>query len=123
MNLRKNSLQLNYSLRPNFIWEKYTYNNPTATRIFKEFNEASQKNSLAINNESNPKQAESKLLLEPCLKYRLETSWSFWFYKNSDGNWKDNLLFITNVDYVEEFWSVFNYLKPVGELANGIIIN
>ena len=72
------------------------------------------------------RKAQSHALLnslrEPSSKYPLECSWSFWFFKNNGGsNWKDNLIELTIVDSVEDFWSVFNYLKPVKELADGII--
>lgn len=40
-------------------------------------------------------------------KYPLENSWSFWFFKNDQKkDWKDNLVFITTVDFVEDFWAL-----------------
>lgn len=39
------------------------------------------------------------------VKFPLEDSWSFWFYKNErTKEWKDNVKFITTVDFVEDFW-------------------
>ena len=39
-------------------------------------------------------------------KYPLENSWSFWFFKNDKNKlWKDNLVLITSVEFVEDFWA------------------
>lgn len=53
-------------------------------------------------------------------KYRLESSWCFWFYKNNrDYQWKENLIQLCTIKYVEDFWSVYNHLKPVEYLSEG----
>ncbi|RNA44056.1 eukaryotic translation initiation factor 4E type 1B [Brachionus plicatilis] len=53
-------------------------------------------------------------------RYPLENSWSFWFYKNSrNNNWSENLIHLTNVDNVQDFWSVYTHLKPVEYLSDG----
>ena len=45
------------------------------------------------------------LLADPNIKFPLENSWSFWFYKNEKSKrWEDNVKFITSVDFVEDFW-------------------
>lgn len=56
-----------------------------------------------------------------CSRYPLENSWSFWFYKNSSksNNWSENLIHLTNIDSVEDFWSVYTHLKPAEYLSNG----
>jgi hypothetical protein len=42
---------------------------------------------------------------DPNVKFPLENSWSFWFFKNEKSKeWKDNLKFITTVEFVEDFW-------------------
>lgn len=68
-------------------------------------------------------QAQQQQLVSPKnepLKYPLEDSWSFWFYRNDKAKeWKDNLVFITNVDFVEDFWAVYNHLQPVSKLSVG----
>ena len=52
--------------------------------------------------------AESQQIVSPqtiSLKNPLENSWSFWFFKNEkQKEWKENLVFITTVDFVEDFW-------------------
>ena len=65
--------------------------------------------------ESNP-----VLLRTPKSKYPLEFEWSFWFFKNNrDSEWKDNIILLTTVDNVEDFWSVYNHLRPVTDLHEG----
>lgn len=59
-------------------------------------------------------------LADPNIKFPLENSWSFWFYKNDKSkNWQENVKFITTVDYVEDFWSVYNHLQQVSKLNHG----
>lgn len=51
----------------------------------------------------NDNQLEPKI--DPT-KYPLENSWSFWFFKNDKNKeWKDNLVYITSVEFVEDFWA------------------
>jgi translation initiation factor 4E len=58
--------------------------------------------------------------LNETLKHRLAYTWSFWFYKkNLKCAFKDNLVFIASVDSVEDFWKVFNDIKPIEELSDG----
>jgi len=67
--------------------------------------------------------AESQQIVSPqtiSLKNPLENSWSFWFFKNEkQKEWKENLVFITTVDFVEDFWGVYNHLQPVSKLNQG----
>lgn len=45
------------------------------------------------------------VLTDSNIKFPLENSWSFWFYKNDKNkSWKENVKFITTVDFVEDFW-------------------
>ncbi len=49
---------------------------------------------------------QTKIIQQPNVKFPLENSWSFWFFKNEKSKeWKDNLVFITTVDFVEDFWA------------------
>jgi hypothetical protein len=49
-------------------------------------------------------------IYDPIVKFPLENSWSFWFFKNEKSKeWKDNLKFITTVEFVEDFWG-FTFL-------------
>jgi hypothetical protein len=50
------------------------------------------------------------LINDPNFKFPLENSWAFWFYKNDKSKqWKENVKFITNVEFVEDFWGLFHY--------------
>lgn len=63
---------------------------------------------------------ESLVLADPNIKFPLENSWSFHFYKNEKTkSWKENVKFITTVDFVEDFWGVYNHLQLVSRLAPG----
>jgi len=60
------------------------------------------------------------VLTDPNIKFPLENSWSFWFYKNDKSkSWKDNVKFITTVDFVEDFWGVYNHLQLVSKMSPG----
>jgi len=54
------------------------------------------------------------------LTFPLEDSWTFWYFKNDRMcDWKDNLIKITTVSTVENFWSVFNHLQAASRLGQG----
>lgn len=81
-------------------------------------------NKQSQNNIANKDQVQL-ILNEPNVKFPLEDSWSFWFYKNErTKEWKENVKFITTVDFVEDFWGSvkffiilyfcsFNYFKLI----------
>ena len=59
-------------------------------------------------------------LNDPNIKFPLENSWSFWFYKNErNKEWKDNVKFVTSVDFVEDFWGVYNHIQLVSKINIG----
>ena len=61
--------------------------------------------SVNLNASSRTEQQIEALMNDPHFKFPLENTWSFWFYKNDKNRqWKDNVMFIINVDYVEDFW-------------------
>jgi hypothetical protein len=54
------------------------------------------------------------------LTFPLEDSRSFWFFTNDrQCEWKDNLIQITMVSTVENFWSVYNHLQVASRLGQG----
>lgn len=62
------------------------------------------------------KQAASDVatLNESSVKFPLENGWSFWFYKNDKTKeWKENIKFIATVEFVEDFWGVYNHIQLV----------
>lgn len=65
-------------------------------------------------------QLTKSVLADPNIKFPLENSWSFHFYKNEKTKtWKENVKFITTVDFVEDFWGVYNHLQLVSKLNPG----
>ena len=61
---------------------------------------------LTVNpNQQDSTQVTQSILADPNIKFPLENSWSFHFYKNEKSKtWKENVKFITTVDFVEDFW-------------------
>ena len=82
---------------------------------------SNQKSRDSLSDDSKPDSIkEIKILRDPSLKYPLECSWSFWFFKNNrEYDWKENLTLLTTVDTVEDFWSVYIHLRPVESLQEG----
>lgn len=106
-----NSIKPSQSLHERAIDHKLK-NIQTTNTISKETHE----------NDSTTEQNDksSIILRNPDSKYPLECEWCFWFFKNNKtADWKDNLMLITTVDNVEDFWSVFSYLKPAKFLQDG----
>lgn len=72
------------------------------------------------NDDQTIAQIHHDLIYDPNVKYPLENSWSFWFYKGEKTKtWKENVKFITTVDYVEDFWAVYNHLQLVSKINVG----
>jgi len=83
-----------------------------------------EKNAVAtiptIDASSTDSQVTQSILADPNIKFPLENSWSFHFYKNEKTKtWKENVKFITTVDFVEDFWGVYNHLQLVSKLSPG----
>ena len=58
-------------------------------------------------NPSSQTQEQNRSLADPNIKFPLENSWSFHFFKNEKTKtWKENVKFITTVDFVEDFWGL-----------------
>ncbi|CAF0825137.1 unnamed protein product [Adineta steineri] len=85
----------------------------------------SPKEKSPVSNEQQEKEntvSEMQSLIQSSndLTFPLEDSWSFWFFKNDrQCEWKDNLIQITTVSTVENFWSVYNHLQVASRLGQG----
>lgn len=83
-------------------------------------NTNSQKKELSTKDDQQTQQLDLSPLNDSSNKFPLEDSWSFWFYKNEKSKgWKDNVKFMTTVDFIEDFWGfVFDlfsdYTIPFG---------
>jgi len=57
------------------------------------------------------------------VKHPLQNSWTIWYdnpgKRSNQASWGDHLKKITTVGTVEDFWRVFNNLKPASALAQG----
>jgi len=57
------------------------------------------------------------------VKHPLQNSWTIWYdnpgKRSNQASWGDNLKKITSFGTVEDFWRVFNNLKPASTLAQG----
>lgn len=53
-------------------------------------------------------------------RHPLQNKWALWYFK-SDKNkdWKDNLKLVISFDTVEDFWSVYNHIKPASLVQSG----
>jgi hypothetical protein len=62
--------------------------------------------------------------LYPNTKWPLHDSWTFWYIKNdSNSSWENNLKKLIEVAYIEDFWSVVNYVySPSRITSHGDII-
>ncbi|XP_064389693.1 eukaryotic translation initiation factor 4E-like [Halichondria panicea] len=53
-------------------------------------------------------------------KHPLQNKWSLWYLKQDKSkDWKDNLKNVISFDTVEDFWSVFNHIKPPSMIQSG----
>ncbi|XP_063726400.1 eukaryotic translation initiation factor 4E-like [Symsagittifera roscoffensis] len=57
------------------------------------------------------------------LRHPLENVWVLWFLQgggqSANGKWEDNLKIVHKFSTVEDFWSLFNHIKPASQLAKG----
>lgn len=105
----------NYHLKPPTNDNSFTQSSSSSS--------PSPSSSSSLNNSSSEQQQQQQdvaPLYDPSIKYPLENSWSFWFYKGEKSkSWKENVKFITTVDYVEDFWAVYNHLQLVSKINVG----
>jgi translation initiation factor 4E len=51
----------------------------------------------------------------------LNSNWTMWFdnpkYQDPNKEWKDNLTKCGSFDTIEDFWRIFNNLKPASQLS------
>jgi len=70
--------------------------------------------------------ADRTVLADPnnfTIKHPLQNRWTLWYdnpgKKASQSSWADFLKKIVTFDTVEDFWSIFNNIRPVSKLTNG----
>ncbi|KAL1459197.1 hypothetical protein WDU94_011204 [Cyamophila willieti] len=53
-------------------------------------------------------------------KHSLQNTWTLWFFENNkDKTWNENLQQVTSFETIEDFWCIFNHIKPASELRTG----
>ena len=54
------------------------------------------------------------------MKHPLENSWTFWYYMNDKTKgWEANNVQLAEVDTIEGFWQVYNYIEPASKIGLG----
>jgi len=96
------------------------YNTSTTTTTSTEETttlSSSRDESTLIQNDTTPPSVD---LSSP---HRLQHRWSLWYdnpgKRTSAASWADHLKMIVSFDTVEDFWRVFNNIKPASELPPG----
>ncbi|KAH1013573.1 hypothetical protein HUJ04_002551 [Dendroctonus ponderosae] len=78
--------------------------------------------SLEIENEKIDCQEENDLEapMDYSVKHPLQNVWTLWYYENDrNQSWEKNQREISSFDTVEDFWSLYNHIKPASELKQG----
>ena len=53
-------------------------------------------------------------------KLLLKNAWGTYFYKaDKQRDWKQNVIYITSINYVEDFWSFYTHTYGLRDLTNG----
>lgn len=53
-------------------------------------------------------------------KLPLKNAWGIYFYKaDKQKDWKQNVIYITSINYVEDFWSFYTHTYGLRDLSNG----
>lgn len=53
-------------------------------------------------------------------KLPLKHAWGTYFYKaDKQRDWKQNVIYITSINYVEDFWSFYTHTYALRDLSNG----
>lgn len=54
------------------------------------------------------------------IKHPLEHTWTLWYLENDRSkSWEELQNEITSIDMVEDFWSLYNHIKPPSEIKIG----
>jgi len=65
-------------------------------------------------------EADDKQIVEVPFKHPLENTWTLWYLENDrNKSWEEMQNEITSFDMVEDFWSLYNHIKPPSELKIG----
>ncbi|CAH1369158.1 hypothetical protein MTP99_010634 [Tenebrio molitor] len=79
-------------------------------------------NSIESENEKNDIKAENDVdfAMDFSIKHPLQNCWTLWYYENDRSQtWEKNQKEIASFQTVEDFWSLYNHIKPASELRQG----
>lgn len=63
---------------------------------------------------------QEEVRTEQLFKHPLQNAWSLWFFEGDrTKTWEENLNEITSFETVEDFWSLYNHIKPPSEINIG----
>lgn len=69
---------------------------------------------------SGPTAAADATPLDSLIKHPLQNQWTLWYYDNEKNKpWDACQHQISNFDTVEDFWSLYNHIKPSSEIKAG----
>uniref|UniRef100_T1PBP2 eIF-4F 25 kDa subunit n=1 Tax=Musca domestica TaxID=7370 RepID=T1PBP2_MUSDO len=69
--------------------------------------------------EENNKETE-EVRQEHLIKHPLQNTWTLWYLENDRSkSWEDMQNEITSFDTVEDFWSLYNHIKPPSDIKIG----
>ncbi|CAG9771228.1 unnamed protein product [Ceutorhynchus assimilis] len=79
--------------------------------------------SLNIENDKTDYKDEAELIEAPMdysVKHPLQNCWTLWYFENDRNQpWEKNQREIASFQTVEDFWSLYNHIKPSSELKQG----
>ncbi|KAG5865704.1 hypothetical protein JTB14_002695 [Gonioctena quinquepunctata] len=79
-------------------------------------------NSIENEVEKNDQKNENELdiPMDFSIKHPLQSCWTLWYYENDRSlSWEKNQKEISSFQTVEDFWSLYNHIKPASELRQG----
>jgi len=78
--------------------------------------------SLEIQDELNDckNELENESPMDYSIKHPLQNVWTLWYFENDRNQpWEKNQREIASFQTVEDFWSLYNHIKPASELKQG----
>ncbi|XP_018577506.1 eukaryotic translation initiation factor 4E-1A-like [Anoplophora glabripennis] len=79
-------------------------------------------NSVENEIEKNDQKSDNELEIpmDYSIKHPLQNCWTLWYYENDrTQSWAQNQKEIASFQTVEDFWSLYNHIKPASELRQG----
>ncbi|XP_023015088.1 eukaryotic translation initiation factor 4E [Leptinotarsa decemlineata] len=90
----------------------------TASSIKMSTNCVENEVQVEVNDHKNDK--EFDIPMDFSIKHPLQSCWTLWYYENDRSlSWEQNQKEIASFQNVEDFWSLYNHIKPASELRQG----